>query len=185
MNRWDKRTSCGTITNKWIQTILKTQCKRQRRIKIIELKEDLGLKGQRKLMVLHAKHGRNVLFNQKYMGPINRTKYLKNNASFLQSNKTRTIITTQKNILYHNDLLRKCLIWILADGKSINFWYDSWMKDSLLVDKINLNIRQYIEKNAKLSDFISPTKYLHINSLVNNKIKAIALPISDLKDRIR
>lgn len=59
------------------------------------------------------------------------------------------------------------------------------MKDSLLVDKINLNIRQYIEKNAKLSDFISPTKYLHINSLVNNKIKAIALPISDLKDRIR
>lgn len=30
-------------------------------------------------------------------------------------------------------------MWILGDDKSINFWYDNWMKDSPLVNKTNAN----------------------------------------------
>lgn len=48
------------------------------------------------------------------------------------------------NIFYHRYLIRKYLIWMLGDGKTINFWYTIWLEDSPLVDKINPNIRQYI-----------------------------------------
>lgn len=66
------------------------------------------------------------------------------------------------------------------------------MEDSSLVDKINPNTSHYIVKNAKVSDFITSNKHWGIKDLTNilpnhiiNKIKAIRIPISDIKDIIK
>lgn len=61
-----------------------------------------------------------------------------------------------------------------------------------MVDKINPNMLHYIEANAKGSDFNTPRKHWDTNSLISilpnhiiNKIKAITIPISNLKDRLK
>lgn len=64
-------------------------------------------------------------------------------------------------------MLKKSLIWVLGDGKSINFWHDNWMDDFTLMDKVNPNMSQYIMRNAKVSDVFTSTKQWNVNPLVN------------------
>lgn len=71
---------------------------------------------------------------------------------FFQSKKTSTTSSPWKHILDCSYIIKKCLVWILCDSKSIN-----WMKKSSLVNKINLNMSQHIIENVKVSDFISFT----------------------------
>lgn len=58
-------------------------------------------------------------------------------------------------------------MWILGEGKGINFWHNKWKEDSPLVDKINPNMSHSIVKNVKVSDFINSTEHLDIKPLVN------------------
>lgn len=56
-------------------------------------------------------------------------------------------------------LLRKGLIWVLGDGRGINFLYSNWMEYFSLVDRINQYMPPYIEENAKVCDIITPSKH--------------------------
>lgn len=40
----------------------------------------------------------------------------------------------------------------------MNFWYDVWMDESPLINKVRPHKENYINKDAKVSDFIDQTK---------------------------
>lgn len=81
-----------------------------------------------------------------------------------------------KHIKIINIFLEKVLLWILGDAKTINFCDNNWMKDSHLIDKINLNMSHYILENAKVIDLLPPlygktliTLSIFITSLIRLK----------------
>lgn len=56
-----------------------------------------------------------------------------------------------------------------------------------LIDKINFNMEQHVEENARVSDFITPSKNWNTYSFVDilplhiiNKIREIPIQISDV-----
>lgn len=84
------------------------------------------------------------------------------------------------------------MIWVLGDGKSIIFWYDSQMEDSPLIDKVHPHMSPHIQDIAKVSDVISSSKTWNTRSLIHilpieviNKINAIPSPISIIQDYIK
>lgn len=75
--------------------------------------------------------------------------------------------------------------------RSTDFLYNIWIEPFSLVDKINPNMKHYITENTEVNEFISPAKNWDTNPLVNilpnhiiSKIKAILIPMSNIKDRL-
>lgn len=54
-------------------------------------------------------------------------------------------------------IIEICLSYILGNGHCINFCYDNWFHESPLTHKTNPNKGIFINKQAKLSCFITVT----------------------------
>lgn len=82
--------------------------------------------------------------------------------------------------------LGKVWFGFLGMGQILVF-YDNWMEDSPLINKIQSNTFHHIQDIAKVNDFITPSNTWDMQSLIDvlpikiiNKIKAIFVPIADV-----
>lgn len=57
--------------------------------------------------------------------------------------------------------------WILENGNNINFWFDNWMEDSPLFNKVYPNMQHFVSSQTKVSDFIIINKKWNLPNLNN------------------
>lgn len=62
--------------------------------------------------------------------------------------------TLGKIILDKRKLFQKGLTWTLGNSKNTNIWYDIWMEDSLLINKLIVDEEACLNYNAKVSELV-------------------------------
>lgn len=78
----------------------------------------------------------------------------------------------------------------MGNDNKINIWHDIWMEDSPLFDKVIDGKENYVNHEAKVSEFIDSTKRWQLVNLRNclptdiiNKISYIDIPINNIEDK--
>ncbi|XP_019418585.1 PREDICTED: uncharacterized protein LOC109329372 [Lupinus angustifolius] len=69
-------------------------------------------------------------------------------------------------------------IWLVGEGKSINFWLDNWL-GSTLVNSLNIPIEFHPSLLAKVADFTHDYKWT-IPKLIHDLFPQIASSIADI-----
>lgn len=79
--------------------------------------------------------------------------------------------------------------WVLGDGRTVNFWHDKWM-DQSVVSMMNIPDNLHHKLNAKVSDFIVNNEWmipaflsLHYPTVVA-EITKVPIPISGEADQV-
>ncbi|KAI5334704.1 hypothetical protein L3X38_024837 [Prunus dulcis] len=116
-------------------------------------------------------------------------KYLKNEG-FLVTAKKTSHSSTWKAILEARFVLHKGIRWIVGNGQSIPFWTANWVFPFPLLDLIHVFLRNNLNLNAKVSDFIQNQAWNYdklsqvIDDDVIEKILTIPLPFYPLQDKL-
>lgn len=116
-------------------------------------------------------------------------KYLKNEG-FLVTAKKTSHSSTWKAILEARSVLHKGIRWIVGNGQSIPFWTANWVFPFPLLDLIHVFLRNNLNLNAKVSDFIQNQTWNYdklsqvIDDDVIEKILTIPLPLSPLPNKL-
>lgn len=106
---------------------------------------------------------------------------------FYRSAKTFRI---WKYVLDHRYLLKKGIRLCLGNENKIRIWYDNWMEESPLIEKVPQERKFYFPRN-RISQFIDENKCWKIRELkeilptnIVDKIINIPIPINDIQDKI-
>lgn len=81
-------------------------------------------------------------------------------------------------------MLRKGIQWITGNRETINFWYDNWMEDSPLVNKIQLNNENLVNSQARVSDFISSNKHWYLLLIILFEKFIIPILVCHIEDKM-
>lgn len=95
-----------------------------------------------------------------------------------------------KNILENRYLIKKGLHWILGNYKSVNFWHDTRMEESSLIDKMSQELSWNVMKNIMVSYFIENGTWNrdklrgYLPSYIVDKIMNIHIAVDNIQDNI-
>jgi len=89
---------------------------------------------------------------------IMRAKYLKTH-TFLACPPKPTNSPVWKSLLKSRKLIRQGMVWKVATGETISFWFDNWIRNHNLIQLLGIEDVSILDPGLTVSAFISNKRW--------------------------